>query len=112
MDSDLKKQIEQKKGNQGFIKVTDSPVSSLSDEQKVQLNRKANVLFNEGKYEMAERIFITTGYSDGLSRIGDRYLEKNQYMEALKMYLLAHNQRKSAPLIEKVSQAVSVMLNS
>lgn len=61
---------------------------------------------------MAKRIFITTGYSDGLTRIGDNYNKENKYLDALKMYLLAHNKRKSEPIIEKISQTVSVMLKS
>ncbi len=110
MDENLKKQIDSKQGSDGFIKVTDEPVDNLSSQQKVMLNRKANALFNEGKVEMAERIFITTGYSDGLTRVGDVYAQKNEYMKALKLYLLAHNKRKSEPLIEKMAQIVSLML--
>lgn len=109
--SDLKKMIDQKQGQQGFIKVTDNPLTSLSDSQKVALNRKANMLFNEGKFEMAERIFVTTGYSDGLSRIGDKYYQKNEYLKALKMYLLAHNKRKSEPMIEKIAKTLSFLIN-
>ena len=110
MDEDLKKQIDSKQGAEGFIKVTDEPVDNLSSQQKVMLNRKANALFNEGKVEMAERIFITTGYSDGLTRVGDVYAQKNEYMKALKLYLLAHNKRRSEPLIEKMAQIVSLMV--
>lgn len=110
MNDELKKQIDAKQGVAGFIKVTDNPVDSLSDQQKVALNRKANMLFNEGKYDMAERIFITTGYSDGLTRVGDVYAGKNEYMKALRLYLLAHNKRKSDPLIEKFSGLISLML--
>ncbi len=110
MDDDLKKQIDSKQGPDGFIKVTDQPVDNLSAQQRVVLNRKANALFNEGKIEMAERIFITTGYSDGLTRVGDVYAQKHDYLRALKLYLLAHNKRKSEPLIEKMSSVVSAML--
>ncbi len=110
MNDDLKKTIRQKQGQQGFIKTNDSPLKNLSDAQKVALNRKANTLFNEKKYDLAERIFITTGYSDGLSRIGDRYLEKNEYLMALKMYMLAHNKRKSEPVIEKIADTVSFLI--
>ena len=112
MNDDLKKQIDSKQGQEGFIKVTDSPVKGLSDPQKVALNRKANALFNEGKTEMAERIFITTGYSDGLTRVADRYVQKNEYIHALKLYTLAHNKRKSEPIIEKMAGIVSLMLKS
>ena len=109
-DADLKKQIDDKQGSEGFIKVTDLPVDNLSSQQRVILNRKANELFNAGKHEMAERIFITTGYSDGLTRCGDKYAEKNEYIKALRLYLLAHNKRKSEPLIEKVAGMVSTLL--
>ena len=112
MTDDLKKQIDSKQGTSGFIKVTDQPVSALSAQQRVVLNRKANVLFNEGKIDMAERIYITTGYSDGLTRVGDYYSEKNEYMRALRLYLLAHNRRRADPLIEKCAGLVSVMLKS
>ncbi|MBB5218379.1 MULTISPECIES: hypothetical protein [Treponema] len=110
MDDNLKKRIEQKQGSAGFIKTTDFQTVPLSDQQKVALNRRANALFNEGKFDMAERIYVTTGYSDGLSRTGDRYLEKKDYLNAIRMYTLAHNQRKSAPIIEKIASVVSVML--
>jgi len=110
METDLKKAIDAKQGQNGFIKVTDFPVSALSSEQKVLLNRKGNVLFNQGKIEDAKRIFITTGYSDGLTRVGDIYFEKKQELNALKMYLLAHNKKKSDPLIEKLAGLVSIVL--
>ncbi|MBQ0040012.1 MAG: hypothetical protein KBS64_06265 [Treponema sp.] len=112
MVEDLKIEIDSKQDEYRFIKVTDNPVQGLSDQQKVALNRKANALFNEGNLEMAERIFITTGYSDGLTRTGDKYAEKHLYLKALKLYLLAHNKRKSEPLIEKISQTVSVLLKN
>ncbi len=112
MEDDLKKQIDSKQTDYKFIKTSDKPLTGLSDEQKVALNRKANALFNEGKIDMAERIFITTGYSDGLSRVGDKYAEKNEYLDALKLYLLAHNKRKSEPIIEKISQVISAILKS
>ena len=112
MTSNLKNQIDSKPEELKFIQTSDLPLDGLSDQQKVALNRKANALFNEGKVEMAKRIFITTGYSDGLTRIGDNYNKENKYLDALKMYLLAHNKRKSEPIIEKISQTVSVMLKS
>ena len=102
--------LQQKKIPDGFIKLTDNPVAGLSSEQKVILNRKANTMFNNGNIEDARRIFITTGYSDGLTRIGEKYQEKNEYIKALRMYLLAHNKRKSDPLLEKFAGLLSELL--
>ena len=112
MTSNLKNQIDSKPEELKFIKTSELPLEGLSDQQKVALNRRTHALLNEGKIEMAKRIFITTGYSDGLTRIGDNYNKENKYLDALKMYLLAHNKRKSEPIIEKISQTVSVMLKS
>lgn len=107
---DLKKILSSREDSESFIKVTDKPVEGLSPEQKVMLNRKGNTLFNEGKIEKAKRIFITTGYSDGLTRVGDVYLEKKDELLALKMYLLAHNKSKSEPIIEKMAGVISALL--
>jgi hypothetical protein len=94
----------------GFIKTTDNPVASLTSEQKAVLNRKGNMLFNQGDLESARRIFITTGYSDGLTRVGDACLAKGKELDALKLYWLAHNKRKSGPLLEKVAQLIEIMI--
>ena len=111
ISEDLKKQIDSKQSDFKFIKTGDLPAKGLSDAQRVALVRKANALFNDGDLAMAERIFIATGYSDGLTRIGDKYAQKNEYMDALKMYLLAHNKRKSEPIVEKIAQTVSLLLS-
>lgn len=92
-----------------FIKTTDSPASSLTSEQKATLNRKGNVLFNEGEIDKARRIFITTGYSDGLSRVADFFMEQNKELEAFKLYWLAHNKRRYSLLIEKIAKTISLL---
>lgn len=94
----------------GFIKVTDNPVTGLSSEQKVILNRKANIMFNNGNIEDARRIFITTGYSDGLTRVGNYYMNKNESLKALKAYFLAHNHRDAEPIYENIAQVLSTLL--
>ena len=95
---------------EGFIKVTDKPIQGLTSEQKAVLNRKGNVLFNEGKYDAACRIFVTTGYSDGLARIGDLYMKQNRGLTALKYYLLANNKAKSEAVYEKIANIISVLI--
>ena len=111
MDKKLKSEFDKHTTSEGFIKTTDEPVKSLTSEQKVILNRKGNVLFNQGDYLNAQRLFITTGYSDGLSRIGDTYMKSNKELRALKLYWLAHNKRKSEPLIQKAAGLLSMLIN-
>ncbi len=106
----LQKTVEDAPIPAGFIKVTDQPVGSLSSEQKALLNRKGNILFNEGKYSEASRIFVTTGYSDGLTRIGDIFLKQSRSLDALKYYVLAHNSAKAEPIYEKAALVLSALL--
>lgn len=94
-----------------FIKVTDRPNAALSSEDKVILNRKANVMFNEGNIEAARRVYTTTGYSDGLTRVGNRYMEKKKPLTALKQYILAHNKKESDKIYEKIALLISAMLH-
>jgi hypothetical protein len=102
--------IKEKKIPDGFIKVTDNPVDGLTSEQKVILNRKANAMFNAGNIEDARRIYITTGYSDGLTRVGNYYMDKNEGLKALKAYYLAHNKRDAEPIYESIAQVISTLL--
>ena len=88
--------------NKHFIKVTENALTPLSSEQKVVLNRRGNQLFNEGFINEAQRIFVTTGYSDGLTRVGDYYIAHDNTLEALRMYCLAKNKRKSDPIIDSL----------
>jgi hypothetical protein len=95
----------------GLIKTVDEPNENLSSAQKAQLNRRGNVLFNSGDIETARRIFQTTGYSDGMIRVGESYLESKHPIEALKMFKLSHDQARSAELIEKAAMAIRKMLD-
>ena len=110
MALNFKDVVEEHQIPDGFIKVTDNPVTTLTSEQKVILNRKGNVLFNEGNIEGARRIYTTTGYSDGLIRVGDKYMEKDQSLKALKQYVLAHNKAKAEPIYEKIATVLSNIL--
>jgi len=96
-----KKTLEKFDDKNAFIRVTEP--SPVDGPDKAALNRKGNQKFNEGDVENARRIFMTTGYSDGLSRTGDYYLSKDRPLEALRMYWIAHDRNKAEPLIEKLS---------
>ena len=106
---DIKKTFEKFDNESAFIKVsTPAPVESS---QKAALNRKGNQLFNAGDIEGARRVFMTTGYSDGLSRVGDYYKSKDRHLEALKMYWIAPDRKKSGPLIEQLAGIMKSLLD-
>lgn len=111
LEKKLQENISQKATLDGFIKVTDNPVKGLTSDQKVILNRKANAMFNNGNIEDARRIFITTGYSDGLTRVGNYYMNKNESLKALKAYFLAHNKRDAEPIYENIAKVISTLIS-
>lgn len=90
----------------GFLKVTTDKPANLDSKEKVALIRKGNELFNRGKIDLAKRIFITAGYTDGLIRIGDLYFKQNLPLEALKMYWLAPDSKKVDTMVEKMGAII------
>ena len=92
-----------------FIKTVNKP--AISSEQKVALNRKGNKLYNSGDIEGAKRIFLTTGYSDGLVRIGDYYKSKGKSLDALRMYWIAPDKVKSEAIIVELSALIKNLIH-
>ena len=105
---DYKKIFEKHEGKNIFVKTTVPP--SVEGSEKAALNRKGNMLFNSGDIEGARRIFLTTGYSDGLSRVGDYYKSQNRLIEALHMYWIAPDRNKAEPLIEQLSGIIKQLI--
>jgi hypothetical protein len=106
---DYKKAFEKLEGQKGFVKTTASPPVDRS--QKAALNRKGNQLYNSGNIEGARRVFMTTGYSDGLSRVGDSYKSQNKTLDALQFYWMAHDRTKAEPLLEQLAGIVRSFLH-
>lgn len=94
----------------GFIRETVKPLARIDAAQKAMLNRKGNLLFNEGNIESARRIFITTGYSDGLTRVGDYYKSKGRPVDALQMYRMAPNKQKADEIIMEIALLIKSMI--
>jgi hypothetical protein len=95
---------------EGFLKVDTGERPSLSPEQKTALIRKGNELFNRGEYEKAKRVFLTTGYTDGIIRIGDYYYKNKRPLEALRMYRVAPAPSKVEILIERMARVINKWL--
>jgi hypothetical protein len=106
---DYKKVFEKFEEENLFIKTTTGP--RLDGALKMSLNRKGNILYNQGDIEGARRIFITTGYSDGLCRVGDYYKSKGRLLDALKMYWIAPDHSKSEPIIIQLSEVIRNIMN-
>ena len=96
---------------EGFLKLTKSKAGSFTSSQKAALIRKGNELFNGKDYGQAKKIFLATGYSDGISRIGDYHYKNNDPLEALRMYILAPDNDKKERLIKKMAYVVQTWLS-
>jgi hypothetical protein len=90
----------------GLLKIAADRSASLPREKRAALIRKGNELYNKGDMALAQRIFITTKYSDGLIRMGDRYLKGGKPLDALKMYWLAPAPEKKAVVVEQIAQVM------
>jgi hypothetical protein len=106
---DYKKIFDKFEEQNVFVKTTHP--SSIDGAQKAALNRKGNMLYNAGNIEAARRIFLTTGYSDGLSRIGDYYQSQGRYVDALRMYWIAPDRTKSEPVIMRISALLQDLIH-
>ena len=92
-----------------FLKTIAKP--GMDGAEKAALNRKGNLLFNSGNIEGARRIFLTTGYSDGLARIVDYYKSKGMNLDALRMYWIAPDKKKAASIIVEVSVLIKSFIH-
>ena len=106
---DYKSVFEKVQGQNTFIKTTAK--SPMDGSQKSALNRKGNVLYNSGDIEGARRIFLTTGYSDGLARVGDYYNSKGRPLDALRMYWIAPDRKKAEQIIMQLSAVIQKMMH-
>jgi hypothetical protein len=105
---DYKKVFGRFEDQNGFIKTIARP--AIDGSRKAALNRKGNMLFNSGDIEGAKRVFLTTGYSDGLSRIGDYYRSRGRDLDALRMYWIAPNKTKAEPIIMRLSALIQKII--
>ena len=93
-----------------FLRVTRDSRAKLPHDKKAALIRKGNELFNRGEIELAKRIFLTAGYSDGLIRLGELYEEKKQPLEAFRMYYAAPHKRRISEMLEQMAGVIQKWL--
>ncbi len=83
----------------------------MKDEERVRLIRKGNELFNSGNMNEAVKIFVQTGYRDGITRVADHYyFELKQPLIALKFYRMVKRQDRVDEIFERMKFALNKML--
>lgn len=94
----------------GFLKVARENPVQLSPEDRAALIRRGNEFFNRGQTELARRVFLTTRYSDGLIRVGDRYVKAGKPVEAMTAYMSAPCPQKAEALAARMAGVLSQWL--
>jgi hypothetical protein len=97
-----KEELLKKVPESGFLKISHPEAAALPRDKRALLIRKGNELFNKEQIELAKKIFLTTGYTDGLIRLGDYYLGKNMALEAFRMYWLAPYPKRVNWMLERM----------
>lgn len=83
----------------------------MNDKERVELIRKGNQLFNEGKIEDAGKIFLATNYKDGLVRVGDHYLyQEKKFFKAFFYYKKANYTRRLEEIYKKWAEVIHFLL--
>lgn len=71
--------------------------SDLDPETRTALIRRGNECLNRGELDMAERIFVTAGYGDGLKRLAEYYFRKKKNIKkAVDLYREAGGKEEEA----------------
>ena len=107
---DFKSAFKNKEEENIFLKTTESG-PPLESADKAALNRKGNILFNSGDIESARRIYLTTGYSDGLIRVGNHYKSQGRMMDALRMYWVAPDKNKADSIIMQLATIIQGLIH-
>ncbi|MCS7298872.1 MAG: hypothetical protein RMJ37_02765 [Spirochaetia bacterium] len=83
----------------------------MTDKERVELIRKGNQLFNEGKIEDASKIFLATNYKDGLVRVGDHYLyQEKKFFKAFFYYKKANYSKRLDEIYKKWAEVIHFLL--
>ena len=93
-----------------MIKKGNNKKQKIDPAARVKLIRKGNELFSSGNIETAEKIFITADYKDGLVRLGDYYLKKNNIYKSAEMYFMSENRSKIDIFCKKCALVIEKFL--
>ena len=82
----------------------------IDAETRAALIRKGNECLNRGELEIAERIFVTAGYTDGLKRLAEfHFRKKKNIKKALDLYRLAGGKEEEA-MYELIAMGIKRLL--
>lgn len=85
----------------------------MTDEDRINLIRRGNELFNKGDFKNALKIFLATNYRDGIVRVADHlYYDENKQVAAIKLYKKAGYTKRIEEFAEKAALTIRMLLDS
>ncbi len=82
----------------------------LDAETRSALIRKGKECFKRGELELAERVFLTASYADGLKRLADYYFRKlKNVKKAVELYRAAGGKEEEA-IYELIAMGIKRLL--
>lgn len=83
----------------------------MDQKERVEIIRKGNELFNAGRYDEAEKLFVAASYRDGLTRLGDyHFYDRRRPLEALKYYQMVNRQDRIDEILERMVFALGRLM--
>ena len=83
----------------------------MDQKQRIELIRKGNELFNKGEIDLAAKIFVKTGYRDGITRVADHFFyDKRLPLVALPYYKMVNCTEKVNEIYERMFFALGKMI--
>ncbi len=83
----------------------------MNDEDRLNLIRRGNELFNKGDFKNALKIFLVTNYQDGIVRVADHlYYDEKDEIGAIKLYKRAGYQNRVNEFAEKAALTIKLWL--
>lgn len=83
----------------------------MDGQERAGLIRKGNELFNQGNINEAMKLFVQTGYGDGIMRVADHYYyDKKQPLIALKFYRMINRKDRIDEIYARMMLAFKKMI--
>lgn len=83
----------------------------MNEEDRLNLIRRGNELFNNKDYKNALKIFLVTNYQDGIVRVADHlYFDEKDEIAAIKLYKRAGYQNRVNEFAEKAALTIQLWL--
>jgi hypothetical protein len=85
--------------------------ATMDSSERIKLIRLGNELFNKKDIDGATKIFVNTGYRDGITRVADYYFyDRKMPLVALRYYRMVNRQDKVREIFERMVFALGRLL--